>query len=70
MRYVYIELKTPLKSAAIRTEATYNGSRRAGNGNWELREVSSGEIVLELPTSVQELSAGTLYEDAAIRVRV
>jgi hypothetical protein len=70
MRYVYIELKTPLKSAVIRTEPTYNGSSRGGDGNWELRDVSTGQVVLTLPSSVQELNLGMLYEDAAILVRM
>lgn len=60
----------PAQKRTILTEVTYNGSRRAGCSNWEVREIPTGQVVLESPTLVQELKAGVVYEDGAIRVSV
>lgn len=69
MRFVYIALKTPLSSNCFRTEATYSSALN-GQGWYELRDVSTGDVIVRLPSSIQELrqGQGTVYEDDAIRV--
>jgi hypothetical protein len=69
MQFVYIVLKTPLFNNCIRTEATHDGGWTSPCF-WQLRDVSTGDVILALPPAIQELrrDMGTIYEDDTIRV--
>lgn len=64
MKYVYIDIKTELSSGSIQTVADY------GQYGFVLTDPSTGDFLLTLPQSIQELPhSGTVYEDAAVLIR-